>query len=185
MKDDMLQTYLETLSNELAKRGLRQGRIEEEVREHLVDSIEAGCRRGLPRDVSVREALDRFGSPEMVAARFAAERHRILRRVMLSAAVLLGIAIAWVDSRPTWDDTGVTAFSMLLSGVVFGLIRPERPWQWALGIGIWICLHQILHHPTLGSLAGSLVILAFPMAGAYLGAFCRRAFSKTRRAGTP
>jgi hypothetical protein len=185
MNDNLLQTYLEVLSRELTKRGLRQRRIVEEVREHLVDSIEAGCRRGLPRDAAIREALDRFGPPETVAARFAAERSRIWNYALILPAALLCLVIAWVDSRPTWDDTGVTAFSMLLSGLIFGLIRPERPWQWALGIGIWICLHQILHHPTLSSLGGSLLILAFPMAGAYLGAFCRRAFSKNRRAGTP
>jgi hypothetical protein len=183
MNDDLLRTYLEALSKELTKRGLRQGRIVEEVREHLADSIEAGCRRGLARDVSAREALDRFGSPDIVAARFAAERSGIRRHALVVPAALLVIAIAWVDARPTWDDTGVNAFYWLLSGMVFGLIRPERPWQWALGVGIWISVHQIVHRPTLGSLGGSLVILAFPLAGAYVGAFCRRAWSKIRRPG--
>lgn len=89
-------------------------------------------------------------------------------------AVALGIAIAYVDSRPKWDDAGITAFSMLLSAGVLGLIGPQRPWLWALGIGIWIPFHGIARAPTLGSLVGGLLILTFPMVGAYAGVAFRR-----------
>jgi hypothetical protein len=64
---------------------------------------------------------------------------------------------------------------MLLSAGVFGLIGPQRPWLWALGIGIWIPLHGITRTPTLGSLAGGLLILTFHMVGAYAGMALRRA----------
>lgn len=43
-------------------------------------------------------------------------------------ALMMGGVIAWVDTRPGWDDTGVTAFALLvvagaaaLSGVRFWL----------------------------------------------------------------
>lgn len=43
-------------------------------------------------------------------------------------AFIMGSVIAWVDTRPGWDDTGVTAFALLavagvaaLSGVRFWL----------------------------------------------------------------
>ncbi|MGB9028692.1 MAG: hypothetical protein WCC27_01125, partial [Acidobacteriaceae bacterium] len=64
------------------------------------------------------------------------------------------------------------------SAGVMGLIGPRRPWLWALAIGIWIPLYLIVgqaasHAITLRS-ASYLVILAFPMAGAYAGMAVRR-----------
>jgi hypothetical protein len=41
--------------------------------------------------------------------------------------LLAEIAIAWVDTRPTWDDTGVTAGVLLMVSAVGGLSR-LRPW---------------------------------------------------------
>ena len=97
------------------------------------------------------------------------------------AALVLGLAIAWVDSRPHWDDAGITAGSLLLSAAVLGMMGPRRPWLWALAIGIWVPLcmiadHLAAHTVTLRT-AGSLVILAFPLAGAYAGMGLRRAFA--------
>ncbi len=94
--------------------------------------------------------------------------------VLLIAAVVLGLAIAWVDSRPHWDDAGITAGSLFLSAGLLGLIGPRRPWLWALGIGVWVPLHLVWQTPRLGSLLGGLVILAIPMAGAYAGMVVRR-----------
>ncbi len=178
MNQNALETYLGTFATELRKRGPVQSRIVDEAREHLVDAIESGERRGLGREAATQEALDRFGSPQVVATTIFKERYRVLHRVLLTLAGSLGIVIAYVDSRPTWDDTGVTALSMLLSAGVFGFAGPQRPWAWALAIGIWIALHQIRHAPTLGSVAGCLVILSFPLSGAYIGQFCRRTCSR-------
>ena len=98
----------------------------------------------------------------------------MLNRVLLVLAIAIGLAIAYVDSRPTWDDAGITAFSLLLIAAIFGLIAPQRAWLWALAIGIWIPLHQIVRTPRLGTFLGGLLILAFPAVGAYAGMFCRR-----------
>jgi hypothetical protein len=34
------------------------------------------------------------------------------RASLVLVAVVLGLAIAWVDTRPGWDDTGITAFAL-------------------------------------------------------------------------
>jgi len=98
---------------------------------------------------------------------------------LLIVAVAIGLAIAWVDSRPHWDDAGITAGMLLLTAGVLGLISPKRPWLWALGIGIWVPAHLMARTPSVGNLLGSLVILAFPMAGAYAGMAVRRMFGSS------
>ncbi len=35
--------------------------------------------------------------------------------VLLAAAVAVGLLIAWVDSRPNWDDTGILVGAILLA----------------------------------------------------------------------
>jgi len=93
---------------------------------------------------------------------------------LLVAAVVIGLAIAWVDSRPHWDDAGITAGMLLLSAGALGIAEPRRPWLWALCVGVWIPATMIARTPTVGNLLGSLVILAFPFAGAYAGMAVRR-----------
>ena len=168
-----LESYLGRLARELKKGGLVENRILEEARGHLVDALERGLQRGLPVDVAQQEALARFGEPEVIAANFIDERPGMSTRLLLLFAAVVGIAIAYVDSRPTWDDAGVTAFSMLVCAGVFGLIAPQRPWLWALAVGIWIPLHAVARAWSLSSL-GMVVVLAFPFAGAYLGMAIRR-----------
>jgi hypothetical protein len=97
----------------------------------------------------------------------------MLNRLLIVAAILIGIGIAYVDSRPTWDDTGITAGALLMAAGCLGLIAPQRPWVWALAVGIWIPAHAIVHQRSIGSLV-MLVVLAFPFAGAYAGMAVRR-----------
>ena len=157
----------------LRKRGLVETRIVEEARGHLTDAAEQAASRGLGADLAEREAITRFGPPDVVAANFAAERYRMMNRTLLVAAVLVGLAIAYVDSRPTWDDAGITAFSMLLAAGLFGLIAPRRPWLWALAVGIWVPAYAIARADSPAAF-GMLLVLAFPFAGAYLGFGVRR-----------
>jgi hypothetical protein len=88
--------------------------------------------------------------------------------LLLCAAVVVGLSIAYVDSRPGWDATGITAFSMLIVAAILGFIGPRKPWLWGLGVGIWIPLHAFLTKPSTAS-AAMVIVLLFPFAGAYAG----------------
>jgi membrane protein YdbS with pleckstrin-like domain len=89
--------------------------------------------------------------------------------IVLAIAITLGLAIFWVDSRPNWDDTGITALMILAVTTVLGMTIPRRAWSWALAVGIWIPLGSILQHH--GYTAILALIIAF--AGAYVGALVR------------
>ena len=95
--------------------------------------------------------------------------------VLLVLAIVLGLGMAWVDSRPTWDDTGITAGVVLLASAAFAFVAPRRPWVWALAVGGPI--------PLLGIRAGgnvaSLLALAVALVGAYGGALVHRAMYGT------
>ena len=69
-------------------------RIVEEAREHLVDAVEDGRRRGLPVEDAEREAFERFGAADIVAAHVVPRRERMMGRF---AAVL---ETAW--RRKSW-----------------------------------------------------------------------------------
>jgi hypothetical protein len=60
------------------------------------------------------------------------------RRLITLAAIALivGIAIGWNDSRPTWDDTGITAGLLVVAAAAFGVVDPRRWWLWALLVGV-------------------------------------------------
>jgi hypothetical protein len=174
MKAGSVEDYLRELTAELRKRGVFDTRLVEETREHLRDAVAEGERNGLSPDAAGAEAVERFGEAQALAAKFAAQRYRTLHTTLLVAAVALGLAIAWIDSRPHWDDAGITAGMLLLSAGALGLAGPRRPWLWALAVGIWIPATMIARTPTLGNILGSFVILAFPFAGAYAGMALRR-----------
>jgi hypothetical protein len=168
-----VESYLQGLSRELRKRFVADGRIINEVRGHLVDAVERAREQGASSAAAEVQAIQRFGAPELVAAAFAADRTRVLHRCLLLAAIIVGATIAYVDSRPTWDDAGITAGAMMLAAGALGLLGPQRPWLWALAVGLWIPGYVFVRTPALGSVA-MLVILVFPFAGAYLGRGARR-----------
>jgi hypothetical protein len=95
-------------------------------------------------------------------------------------ALIVGIAIGLNDSRPTWDDTGVTAGLLVVAGAVFGFLDPPRWWIWALLIGVGTPLFEI-GGPT-GS--GSLAAFVFSAVGAAGGATASRALRRDRRRRT-
>jgi hypothetical protein len=78
-----LEAYLSRLQHELQKHGPVDTTIIDEVREHLLDAVAAGLRRGLSVDAAEQEAFVRFGPPEMVAAGFAKERYPMLKRLVI------------------------------------------------------------------------------------------------------
>lgn len=86
--------------------------------------------------------------------------------VYLITSLLAGFLIAWVDSRPGWDDTGLTAGTIVLTAALFGYLRPDKPWLWGLTVGSWIPLHALI----LNGNFMMLLVTLFGIAGAYLGA---------------
>jgi prepilin signal peptidase PulO-like enzyme (type II secretory pathway) len=93
-----------------------------------------------------------------------------LDAVLLPTAIVIGLAITWVDSRPTWDDTGITVGAILLVCTCLGGVAPQRAWRWAPAVGAWIPLHGIL----ISHNYGSVLALAPAFLGAYAGAGVRR-----------
>jgi hypothetical protein len=89
----------------------------------------------------------------------------------LILAVGIGLVIGWIDTRPNWDDTGITVALILGSALLFGFGIPEHPWMWALAIGIWIPMFNIVQSRNFESLIA--IVPAF--LGSYLGYIVRRA----------
>jgi len=174
MTFDDVEAYLAVLANALRKRGVSNPRMVEEARGHLADAVADGIRRGLDPHAAQRDALAQFGSAESVAATFVAETYGGRDRLVLLAGAMMGIAIASVDSRPNWDDTGIAAFALVMAGATCGFVAPRREWRWALAAGIWISIFSMFQSASPGALV-MLIVVVFPLAGAYAGAALRRA----------
>jgi hypothetical protein len=93
-------------------------------------------------------------------------------KVLLPIAMGLGLIIAYVDSRPNWDDTGLTALALFACSGLCGVLEPNRPWLWALAIGLWIPLLGIASARNYGSL----LAIPFAFTGAYFGIAVRKMF---------
>jgi uncharacterized membrane protein AbrB (regulator of aidB expression) len=93
-----------------------------------------------------------------------------MRILLFILAIAIGHVFAFIDSRPNFDDTGVLAFSIAITCAILAFISPRRPWLWGLAVGVWIPLHNLIHHGN----PASLLALAFALAGAYVGAGLQR-----------
>ena len=148
-----------------------------EIESHLLEAVEQSLRRGLRTEEAEQRAIERFGSVQAIIGSFEKERMSIMNKVLLILAVLCGLFLAYVDSRPTWDDTGITAGSLLLSAGLFTLLGHPRPWLIALAVGLWIPLLYIY----LNQQFGMLLVLLIPLIGAYAGWAVRLGIRKTFR----
>ncbi len=104
------------------------------------------------------------------------------RRIQLlfaAAGLLIGLLLAYLDSLPTWDDSGVLVGALLLAGGLLTLIGGDPPWLIGLALGIWIPLRDIYATHDFRIL----IVLLFPLAGAYLGWLIRASASKSARGG--
>jgi hypothetical protein len=87
------------------------------------------------------------------------------QKLLLFGSIGLGLLIAYIDSRPTWDDTGITVFALLAGGGIIGLLLQKRPWLFALAFSIWMPVWGIVARHDLMML----VVLIFPFIGVYAG----------------
>ncbi|MCX6539258.1 MAG: hypothetical protein NT151_10060 [Acidobacteria bacterium] len=99
-----------------------------------------------------------------------------MQKILLAVALVLGGLITYVDSQPTWDDTGVTALAILVTCGSLGFMAPKRPWLWALAVGLWIPLLGIVGTHNYGSLLALLIAFA----GAYAGMAIRKVIAPAR-----
>jgi len=99
-----------------------------------------------------------------------------MQKILLAVALAIGGLITYVDSRPAWDDTGVTALAVLVACGAIGFTGPKRPWLWALAVGLWIPLLGIVGTHNYASL----LALPIAFAGAYGGMAIRKAVAPAR-----
>ncbi len=97
-----------------------------------------------------------------------------MQKILLAIAFLAGLFYAYVDSRPTWDDTGITVGVILLTCGILALIGFQRPWLLALAVGVWLPLYEVMTSHTYASL----VALVIAFIGAYGGWAVRLSFNK-------
>ena len=173
MNCDQIDAYLADLLLELRKRGGADLRFVEEARGHLTDAVEQGIERGLDATAAQHEAIAQFGRAPSVARTFVSDKYRWFDLMVLVAAVIAGFAIAYVDGSADWDDTWVTAFSLVMAAAMCAFIAPRQPWKWALAVGLWLPFLAIVRTGSAESLA-MLLLLAFPFAGAYGATALRR-----------
>jgi uncharacterized protein involved in exopolysaccharide biosynthesis len=107
MTPGRLDDYLRALEDALRGRGLEPSRIVDEAREHLVDAIEEGLRRGLAQEDAERDALDRFGPPHLLAAQAPTPRSYAMARMTNALDAVIG---NW-----RWM-TGATALAAIVAG---------------------------------------------------------------------
>ncbi len=107
-----------------------------------------------------------------------------MQKILLAIGLLAGLCIAYVDSRPGWDDTGITAGTMFLSSALLTLLGYRRAWLIAMAVGLWTPFYEMV---LLGdfSLPGvvlfPLIILLICLVGAYSGWAVRQGIRKVRQ----
>lgn len=175
MKKNRIQAYLQKLELHLWLRGLADQNDLAEIESHLLEAVQRGLEQGLNLEQAETQALERFGSVKIVVSTFETERKDSMQSVLLAIAMLAGLFSAYVDSRPTWDDTGILAGGLLIVSGLLTLLGHRKPWLIALAVGIWIPLHDIyLSHDI-----RMLLVLLFPLVGAYGGWLVRLGIQKT------
>jgi len=182
MAENQIQAYLRVLKRQFWIRGITDPESLAEVESHLLESVEAGMCQGLSVQEAEQQALERFGAVNIVVRTFEREGKDGMQKLLLALAVLMGFLIAYVDSRPTWDDTGITAGMMLLSSGLLTLLGYRRPWVIALAVGLWTPFYEMYLSGNFrlpGVILFPLLILLITSMGAYTGWAVRLGIRKT------
>ena len=95
--------------------------------------------------------------------------------LLLIIAIVLGMLIGFIDSRPHWDDTDITVGMILIASAVLGFVRPQRVWIWALSVGIWIPIWERVQNNN----CSSFIALPIAFVGAYIGILVYKLFLNT------
>jgi hypothetical protein len=89
----------------------------------------------------------------------------------LTAALGLavGCAIGFVDSRSTWDDTGITAGAIFLASLVVSAARPRSAWLTGLLVGAPVLAFNVVLHGSFASAMAVVIGLVGAGAGYLIG----------------
>ncbi len=170
-----INSYLKNLKRQLWIRGISDDRILAEVEGHLLEFMENGVRGGLSTDVAEKRAIEKFGSVQTIIGSFEKESLNMMNKILLVVAILSGMFLAYMDSSPGWDDTGISAGGLLICAALVTLLGHPRPWLIGLAVGLWIPLLYIYQSQAYSML----IVLIIPMIGAYAGWVVRLGVRKT------
>jgi uncharacterized membrane protein len=81
------------------------------------------------------------------------------------AAVVLGTCIAYVDSRATWDDAGISAAALAIAAGLVSLARPSRWLPIGLVVGIPVVALNVMRFGRWDSI----IAVAFSLIGSAIG----------------
>lgn len=87
------------------------------------------------------------------------------RPIAFGVALAIGLGVALIDSSPGWDSTGITAGLLFLGAGVAAAIGRDRPWLWALLVGLPTPILETVRDGN----TGSWLALAFAALGAAIG----------------
>jgi hypothetical protein len=170
-----INSYLSKFKHSLWLRGMSDAETLAEIESHLLEAVEQGISQGLKAEEAEGRALERFGSVRTIIGSFEKERINTMNKILFIVAILSGVFLTYVDASPNWDDTGVIAGGLLISAGLVTLLGHPRPWLIALAVGLWIPLRYIF----LNQNFSMLLVLLFPLVGAYAGWAVRLAVRKT------
>jgi hypothetical protein len=92
--------------------------------------------------------------------------------ILFIVAIALGMMIGYIDSGPHWDDAGITVAMIIIASSILGFVMPHRAWVWALSVGIWIPIWNIVLNNNYSAFIS--IVIAF--AGAYMGVLIHKLF---------
>jgi hypothetical protein len=105
--------------------------------------------------------------------------------VIYMLGAVLGVGAGWLNLKT--GDLLLTALFVLVSTMLLGALRPEKPWRWIVLVGICVPILQVLAYwllaekPYRTQIYESLLGFLTGTAGAYGGALGRRALSDILR----
>lgn len=102
-------------------------------------------------------------------------------RIVPVIGLAVGLGIGYVDSRPTWDDTGITAGAVFLAAAVLAAARPSVAWLTGLAVGVPILAMNVLLHANYGSVIAVAIGLVGSVVGYLVGKLL--GFGEVGRAG--
>ncbi len=100
-----------------------------------------------------------------------------MQKFLLGVAIAIGGLITYVNARPDFGDTAVTAVVLLVIAGVFGFLRPKFWWLFALALGIWIPILGFFRTQNLFTLLA--LVVAF--VGAYGGSALRTRLTSLKK----